>query len=253
MEVIEQGEQLEFVDGKFVFLYTLVILRKEGDYFHARYDSRMLPPAQINPNLLEIHPIPAAHLWPLYSNDITLAPNPLPPDTYIKRPRMIQYTEDCTSRIPDLFLAEARTCETLRKAPHPNIARYLGCLVKDNRITGLCFENYDMTLEDRLKDHSRPLPHDILKGVKSGIQHLHNLGLAHNDINPRNIMFKAGDDTPVIIDFDSCGKEGDKLLKGGTMSWTDGSIDIATAQNDYYGLKKIEEIMASRDASDSHI
>jgi serine/threonine protein kinase len=244
MEVEEQGEQWEEVEGDLEFRHTMIILRKGDDYFQSRYNRRMMPTAQVNPDVLEMHAIPTAHLWPHYSNDLTPAPDPLPVDSYIKRPRMIQYAEEHPSRIPDLFLAEARICEILRKHPHPNTARYLGCLVRDNRVTGLCLVKYDMTLEDRLQDQDRPLRRDILKGVESGIRHLHGLGIMHNDVNPSNIMFKADNDTPVIIDFDSCGREGEKLVKAGTMNWSDDTFDVATPKNDFYGLKKIEEAMS---------
>ena len=244
MEVHEQGELWKEVDGDLEFSHTMIILRHGDDYFYARHNRRLMPIAQVNPSILETHPIPTMCLWPRYSNDLTPAPDPLPVECYIKHPQMIQYDEDHASRIPDLFLAEARICEILRNHPHPNIAQYLGCLVRDNRVMGLCLVKYDMTLGDRLKDRNRPFPQDILKGIKSGIQHLHGLGIIHNDINPANIMFKADDDTPVIIDFDSCGREGDKLVKAGTTGWSDDSFDFATTKNDYYGLKKIEEALS---------
>lgn len=38
--------------------------------------------------------------------------------------------------------------------------------------------------------------------LESAVSHLHSLGMAHNDINPRNIMIKDGD--PILIDFGSC-------------------------------------------------
>src|SRR5271157_5424711 len=101
MEVQEQGEQWEEVEGDIEFRHTMIILRKGDDYFHARYTCRMMPTTQVNPDVLELHPIPTSHIWPPYSNDLTPAPNPLPVDSYIKRPRMIQYTEEQASRIPD--------------------------------------------------------------------------------------------------------------------------------------------------------
>jgi hypothetical protein len=59
-------------------------------------------------------------------------------------------------------------------------------------------------------------------------------------MNPSNIMFKADNDTPIIIDFDSCGREGEKSVKAGTMDWSDNTFDVANPKNDFYGLKKIE-------------
>jgi serine/threonine protein kinase len=52
-----------------------------------------------------------------------------------------------------------------------------------------------------------------------GIQHLHSLGLIYCDINPTNILMNGG--TPIIGDFDSCRREGEKLgFKAGTRGWT---------------------------------
>lgn len=56
-----------------------------------------------------------------------------------------------------------------------------------------------------------PFDKDLcLQGIESGIRHMHSLGLVHNDINPSNIMIDSAD-RPVIIDFDSCKQEGEKL------------------------------------------
>jgi hypothetical protein len=51
------------------------------------------------------------------------------------------------------------------------------------------------------------------------------------------------DDTPVIIDFDSCRRDGDKLLKGGTWGWTNENVEYASPKNDYDGLKIIYEAL----------
>lgn len=76
------------------------------------------------------------------------APNPLPANSYVKTPSLIDYNEETAARSPpsDLLLEEARICEILRKNPHPNIAEYLGCVVNGNRISGLCFVKYNATL-----------------------------------------------------------------------------------------------------------
>jgi hypothetical protein len=69
---------------------------------------------------------------------------------------------DHANQIPDLFLAEARICEILKKHPHPNIVQYFGCVTQNDRITGLYLVKYLTTLQDRLKG-DRPVPRDILK------------------------------------------------------------------------------------------
>ena len=99
-----------------------------------------------------------------------------------------------------------------------------------------------MTLEDRLLDRGHTVGRHVCLGIRRGIQHLHRLGLSHNDINPYNIMFKS-DGTPVQIDFDSCAYIGEKLHKGG--GWEDQIYEYASPANDYAALKKIEEIIDS--------
>jgi serine/threonine protein kinase len=67
---------------------------------------------------------------------------------------------------------------------------------------------------------------------------MHKLGLVHNDLNPSNIMMDG--DNPVIIDFDSCKREGDELgSKAGTDGWTLDGQDHAMRENDLYSLSKI--------------
>jgi serine/threonine protein kinase len=129
------------------------------------------------------------------------------------------------------------------KSPHPNIAQYIGCITRRNRISALCFTKYHLTLAARLDEDCLLDPDDICSGIKRGIQHLHGLGLSHNDINPHNIMFKS-DGTPVIIDFDSCQTVGEKLLKGG--GWDDQIYDVASPANDYAALEKIEETIVQK-------
>ena len=116
-------------------------------------------------------------------------------------------------------------------------------LLKATEITGLCFRKYDVTLADRLNNPTRPFHRDkCLAAIECGIRHLHSLGIIHNDVNLYNIMLNS-DDTPMIIVFDSCRRQGDKLLNGGTSGWTDDTAEFARPENDYYGLRKIHEAL----------
>ena len=81
-----------------------------------------------------------------------------------------------------------------------------------------------------------------------GLRFLHDtLGLAHNDINPTNIML---DDraSPVIIDFDSCipiGKEFGSR-KGGTYGWVQTpEPSVSAPENDLYGLELIARYLVN--------
>lgn len=76
-----------------------------------------------------------------------------------------------------------------------------------------------------------------------GIRHLHSLGLVHNDINPRNIMVDDSD-RAVIIDFDTCYHQGQKLgPKAGTWGWFMEGVEYASVDNDFFGLSKLREYM----------
>jgi serine/threonine protein kinase len=101
--------------------------------------------------------------------------------------------------LSSLLLHEAKVCKILRASPHPNIVRYLGCVVENDRVTGLCFVKYDMILSEG------PSKLDLLQQIQKGIRHLHSLGLIHCDIKPANILMKG--EIPSIGDFDSCQRE----------------------------------------------
>jgi serine/threonine protein kinase len=145
----------------------------------------------------------------------------------------------------DQVIHEVRICEILRKNPHPNIIQYLGCVVKDDKIHGLCFTKYSMDLMRRVKD-GRPLDSELyLRSLKSAILHLHTLGLVHNDINPRNIMINEND-IPIIIDFDSCKHEGERLDKSGTPGWCIEDAQYAMRENDFFSFALVENLVLSK-------
>jgi len=57
-------------------------------------------------------------------------------------------------------------------------------------------------------------------------------------VNPSNIML---DDQlkPMLIDLDSCGKEGSPMgLKGGTPFWSK-NTDVSVKENDFDGLERV--------------
>ncbi|KAF2773756.1 kinase-like protein [Teratosphaeria nubilosa] len=143
-------------------------------------------------------------------------------DHYLKAPSFT--FEDCqpgNTFVADCFLNEARVLERLMNHPHPNLANYDGAVVVDGRIRQLCLRRYDCSLTQYLTQHGHIMDQEermtLLDDIKSGIQHLHDLGYAHNDINPDNICIDSGG-RAVIVDFDSCLPYGQKLLKGGSTS-----------------------------------
>ncbi|KAK3391220.1 kinase-like domain-containing protein [Podospora didyma] len=238
MEICEHGEIFVERDDDLIFDHTKIILRDANDeYFYAKTNQRMTRVSIVDVNGLDTTRIPADHIWPLANPKFTRAPDPLPPTSYLKRPRLLYYgldDLDCGNQI----LTEVEACEVLKRYPHPNIAPYLGCIVKEGRIRGLAFARYSVTLSQMLKDETPFDRGHCLCGIEAGVRHMHKLGLVHNDLNPSNIMMDG--DNPVIIDFDSCKREGDELgSKAGTDGWTLNGQDQALRENDLYSLSKI--------------
>lgn len=50
---------------------------------------------------------------------------------------------------------------------------------------------------------------DLLHALLSVVQHLHDHDVLHGDVTPRNVMFRLGEQRPVLIDFDGIAAEGD--------------------------------------------
>ena len=139
------------------------------------------------------------------------------------------------------ILLEVRVCEILKRSPHPNLASYLGCVVDHGRITGICYELVESSLE------YVPAPLDVRKyvaEVRKGLEHLHSLGLSHNDISPSNILVR-NDNSAVIIDFDACLPVGEKLHKWAPNGFARDSA-ISDPENDWFGLRMVEAWMVER-------
>ncbi|MCJ1450027.1 hypothetical protein MMC28_000355 [Mycoblastus sanguinarius] len=196
-------------------------------------------------DVIEACEIPVDHLWFSKQDGFTVISNP-ETSCYIKRQSLIGYNGAFTVKrqARHLLLHEALICEILKRKPHPNIAAYLGCCVIDpGWVTGLCFEKYGETLSSRLTSGNTLGRAACLKGIASGIEHLHSLRIIHNNINPTNIMLDSKD-RPIIIGFDCWQWDGDKLgLKRGKTGWTDENAERAIPENDFYGLRKIEALL----------
>ena len=101
----------------------------------------------------------------------------------------------------------------------------------DNKIRAICFPKYKITLADYLRDGNELDVGLCLAGIEKAVAHLHSLNLVHGDLTPSNIMLDD-ENEPILIDFDSCRHEGEKLLKGGTTEWSDCGAKIASFSND---------------------
>ncbi|KAF9760963.1 hypothetical protein IL306_004031 [Fusarium sp. DS 682] len=247
-QIVAQNEAFSEKDDDWVFDHTKIILQIGNDYFATASQQRESELKDLDHSTLDLTRIPRDHFCPKFKEGIiSKAPESLSlEDVYLKKPNLISWDaedEDSTS-IADLVLQEAEVCETLKKHPHPNIVRYFGCLVEDDRIVGLVLGKYTSKLSDKLADSDPDERMRLYEGVERGVRHLHQIGLIHNDLNPANIMLDGT--IPVIIDFDSCRPKGEKMgEKRGTFGWELEEAEIAVPENDFHGLGKLKEYILS--------
>lgn len=150
--------------------------------------------------------------------------------------------EDILYIISAVLIDEARALETISKNPHPGIIRYHGCRVRRGRITGLVLDRHGHDLNHYHKDSIGPFHKDaFMDALEAAVHHLHSLGLAHNDINPANILVNdAG--LPVLVDFGASREIGMKLtFSRGTPAWIDEAEDYTTSEkrHDTFAIEKI--------------
>lgn len=194
-----------------------------------------------------LQPVKDEELYPEIPKDTSLR---IAPDhfddtsAYIKRPGLTSYeTMKGTEFIPKELLNETLTMETVSKPQHPNIITYHGCRVRRGRITAIVLERLDQTLQQisttpEFEKLDKP---KFLDALESAVEHIHSLGLAHNDINPQNIMVKDGE--PVLIDFGSCQPVGKRLQSLGTQGWYEEIFFTSEKKHDTYSLKRLREWM----------
>lgn len=242
MEIVQSNEAFKKIDGKFQFVYVQIIARQDNVLYSAKWMDRENDPQDLS-QLLDIQRVETEDRGPEVRQTWTVVSQL---DCYVKTPSLFAYTG--RSDLEKQMLREVEACEVLRKQPHPNIAFYYGCQVTRGRVSGLCFKRYTSTLLEKVNPQNlnkfaflssgRPLVDDFIKasliGILQAIQHLHSLGLVHNDITPANIMFTE-DGTPVLIDFDSCRLVGESLRDTETKrthEWHNPDVKTALEKND---------------------
>jgi len=175
--------------------------------------------------------IPREDIYPTLGGttvDLTVAPK-----LYTKRPDISSLSTTPKGTVASQFRHEVEIYETLSRTPHPSIVRYHGCVLFGDMIVAFQLEHCSTTLLDRIEQDdqfTKTAFEECISQVESGLEHLHSLGLAHNDLNPANIMFVADKANAVIIDFDSCDYFGRQLKRGGLVGGWDGGEPIATFQ-----------------------
>ncbi|KIJ41824.1 hypothetical protein M422DRAFT_171794 [Sphaerobolus stellatus SS14] len=233
----------EFVRGPVIVIWK----DDNGSLFITRH-----PPEISTEEALETLPgtaIPDSQLYPLWTDDITEAPTPLPPNHFIKVPNPLDYngTPICAER----FAGEVHVLERLRLASvsHPNIVKYYGCVRKGPYIGGICLQRYVCDLAEILRekvpgDTKPPFdPESVICDIEAGLKHIHALGIVHDDINPSNIMLDE-DGRAVIIDFNTAGEPGPTESRG-TPGWAKGRTR-RTFENDEEGFGLVQDAVRNK-------
>lgn len=119
-------------------------------------------------------------------------------------------------------------------------------------VRGVCLQRYSTTLRQgvdrhaKAKDERNPALSErekrrLMQGIRDGVAHLHLLGLAHNGLNPSNNMVEGN--APVIIDFDSCRRQGEPMgMKGSRPGWGT-SAGYADRESDMRNLDQIQRYL----------
>lgn len=195
--------------------------------------------------------VPDEDIYPEIPPDtkITLAPENIGGPLYIKRPGLNSYeTMKGTSFIVKNVLDETLIMEKICETRHPNIIKYYGCRTRRGRITSLVLERHKYTLAQYIRE---PVFHDMDKGkfldaLEAAVSHIHSMGLAHNDINPDNIMVDD-DELPVLVDFGSCAPYGQPLESLGTEGWYERIFFTSEKAHDDFALDKMRKWIQSPD------
>lgn len=255
---VTQFRDLDFVAEAFdphtkTFLYTTFSHIEKDDEIY--FGQLSIPKLKISLEEFSsaLVRVPDAEIYPKLPDEgddqlaIFRNEQPLASNLYLKRPRLTEYEEyqaqDCVEIIPGRLLEEARSLEAIARRPHPGIVGYHGCRVRRGFITGLVLDRYPNNLKQHVEDQVKP-PLDIsafLGALESAVTHLHDLGLAHNDLNPANILVSETG-MPVLIDFDSCRPIGQELPHTrGTPGWTEegDSWDTSETRHDAFAIGKI--------------
>ncbi len=239
----------EPVDGEMVFSHTILLILDPSD--GTAYFGRVNIPLRdlsIDQARNSLRRIPDVEVYPPLPTDwSTLERAASGPEHHLKRPRFASYSwAKGTKQAAERFLEEGRTLHLMRQNPHPNVAKLEGCLVSHGRILALLVKRYPIDLDGRVEGKQRKDRKPVDKtacfaAIVSAVKHFHSLGIAHNDINPSNIMLDD-EDHPIVADFGGCRPFGEDLVELGTPGWNDGfDPGVSAASNDLIGLRKIGE------------
>lgn len=232
------------------FVYTSISATVDGKAYFGRLDERA-EDVDEGDVLSCLEPIPPEDIFPSFQKAFTEAPSFDASKHYLKTPSFTgdDYQPGVTF-VADCMLNEVNILEQLQSHRHANIIGYHGCVVEDGRITHICLERCRSSIVEYVEKHrsSSDIP-KLIQDVKGGIEFLHTLGLAHNDINPENVCMVDG--RAVLIDFDGCLPFGNCLMKGVSTAHDDCGRLLSAAENDTRGLEDLEDFLKGLITSDT--
>lgn len=251
MEIVSHHEAFKWIENELRFHCVKGVVRIDGLLYLAEWHDRMKLPTKTS-ELRSLRKIYTEDRGPMIKPAWTV----ITPQQhhYVKTPNIHSFYG--VSTLEGLITREIETCELLKLHPHPNISPYSGCTELRGRVSGLCFKKHQQTLFEKVNprglnkamfldsDQRRLYVDHALEEatykVREGIDHLHSLGIIHNDINPSNIMFDE-DGTLVITDFDSCRRRGEPLGNTKrTYGWHDPNVTVSKEQNDLDAFTELQ-------------
>ncbi|KAK7038836.1 hypothetical protein VNI00_010466 [Paramarasmius palmivorus] len=244
---MELHRQLEhFADNNATFTYWSLIWRNSasGDFYYYIHPNQQLPE---NLSILESQAriIPKAYYRPKPPCGLVPALDSVSKGrgSYVK-----PYHPECVddperpfndTSLADTMIEEAMVCERLADHPHPNIAEYYGYAKHDGYMVGLCFKQYEKSLDEAVKNGESVDVESILEGIRSGLEHMHLIGLVHCNVKPENVMLGSRSHA-ILSNFESCHRKGAKMVRRGSASKINAGT-VATVDTDWHGFALIEE------------
>lgn len=137
MEIKERVETWTLTpNGELIFGHTTFCIQEGDEHYAFNSSERGIDQDITN---LPKERIPLEDLLPEMRPHFTKAPEGIPQSCYAKKPTLLSLHMDSDhNTLAEVILHEVEVCEILKNNPHPNIAQYLGCVVEDNKIHGLC-------------------------------------------------------------------------------------------------------------------
>ena len=157
-------------------------------------------------------------------------------------------TRELVDKLKEKFLKEAKN---ISKLNHPNIVAIHDIFEENGTAYYIMDYIEGISLNDKIKQDGALLEMEALELIKiigSAIGYMHGKSMNHLDIKPANIMLRAADNAPILIDFglskqyDSSGEQTSTTPVGISHGYAPieqykpGGVSTFTPQTDVYAL-----------------